>query len=468
MRCLCGAEECVVELVGRAGEMAQLRMFLAACRDGLSALTIEGEPGIGKTALFGAAVAAASGMRVLRVRCVDAESSLAYAGLADLLGAWTETAASTLPLPQRRALEIALLRADRTSEPVEPHAVGRAVLEVLRLWAMDAPVLVAIDDAQWLDAATARAVTFAVRRLDGVPIGVLATWRTTDGPPPLRLDELIAPARRHRLVVGPLLSHDLGELLDHRFPDPVSPALRSRVLAAAAGNPLYAIELVAEHLASDRSLEDLLTLPARLEELLAGRLDRLPEAAAEPLAAVASLAAPTVASVVGALGADAQAGLAHAMDEHVLRVSEGRLWFSHPLLGVAAVNRLAPSARRALHRRLAAAVSSEEERGRHLVLSADGPDGETAAAAERAADLARARGAPEVAGAAGRGRHTPHAARLRHGPWTTPSRRWLPLGRRRGGQTWARAHGGCPRHHATRSLPHPAVVAAWDADAPGR
>jgi len=388
----------VAVLIGRGREIAQLREFVAACEDGLSALTIEGEAGIGKTALFDAAISDAIGLRVLRVRCVDAESRLAYAGLADLLGERVSTAAAALPPPQRRALEIALLRAGSAGEHVEPHAVGRGVLGVLRLLAVQAPLLLAIDDAQWLDAASARALAFALRRLDGIRLGLLATSRATDGRPPLGLDEVMSPARWHRLVLGPLRPDDLGELLDQRFPRPARRSLRSRVITVAAGNPLYATELMAAHLMSETSVDNSLKLPPRLEELLAGRLERLPQRAAEPLAAVASLAAPTVALVVAALGADANVGLAYALDENVLQVSEGRLRFSHPLLAVASLNRLAPSVRRALHGRLAVSVADDEERGRHLVLSADGPDAETAAGAERAADLARARGAPEAAG----------------------------------------------------------------------
>jgi hypothetical protein len=197
------------------------------------------------------------------------------------------------------------------------------------------------------------------------------------------------------------------------------------VIAVAAGNPLYAVELMAAQLASETPVDDSLQLPPRLEELLAGRLERLPQQAAEPLAAAASLATPTVALVVAALGAEAGAGLAYALDEGVLQVSEGRLRFSHPLLAVAALNRVAPSVRRALHGRLAVSVADDEERGRHLVLSADGPDADVAAGAERAADLARARGAPEAAAllAEAAVRLTPpgHAARISCGAVSRPA-----------------------------------------------
>jgi hypothetical protein len=298
-----GAEGSVAVLTGRGREIAQLRGFLAACEDGPCALMVEGEAGIGKTALFDAAVSDASGLCVLRVRCVDAESRLAYAGLADLLGERASTATAALPPPQRRAMEVALLRADPAGELVQPHAVGRTVVGVLRLLADQAPLLIAIDDAQWLDAAPAGALAFALRRLDGVRLGLLATWRATDGRPPLGPDEVM-PARWNRLVLGPLHPDDLGELLDQRFPRPARRSLRARVIAVAAGNPLYAIELRAAHLTAEASVDDSLKLPPQLEELLAGRLERLPQQAAEPLAAVASLAMPTVALVVAALGPD--------------------------------------------------------------------------------------------------------------------------------------------------------------------
>jgi DNA-binding CsgD family transcriptional regulator len=381
-------------LVGRGPELALVGRFLAGCGTGSSALVIEGEPGVGKTALFEAALAAVpDGLTVLRVRCVEAESALTYIGLADLLGARTSGILPALVPPRRRAMEVTLLRADAGSDMVEPQVVGWAVVDVLRLLAASGPVLLAIDDAQWLDQASARAVSFALRRLDSVPVSVLATCRDVNG-----LDALSPPLRQERIVLGPLDRVDVESILSERFDDRLSRGLLSEVVAAAAGNPMYAIELAAAHLVTaPRTGADRLTLPPGLEELLVARLGRLPAVAAQPLAAVASLAAPTVAMVVTALGPDARTGLDHALDERVLLVSEGRLWFAHPLLGMAALKRLAPSVRRALHARLAACATDEEERGRHLVLSTDGPDAATAQAIERAADLARARGAPGAA-----------------------------------------------------------------------
>src|SRR6266542_3105105 len=277
------------QLVGREDETARLHAFVAELAGGPSALVVEGEPGIGKTALFEALLAQAAGPRVLRARCALAESGLAYAGLADLLGRVTDTVLAALPSPQRWPLEVVLGRAEVGQDPVEPHLVGRATLGVLRSLAAATPLLVALDDVQWLDPASARTLTFALRRLEAVPVGVLVTRREPGGPLPLGLDDALPQGRRDRLLVGPL--------------DP-------------------------DHL-------ELL-----VEELLADRLERLPSDATEPLAAVAGLAAPTVGLIAAVLGEHAKTALDTALDAGVLLVEEGRLRFSHPLFGVAASARL--------------------------------------------------------------------------------------------------------------------------------
>jgi DNA-binding CsgD family transcriptional regulator len=385
------------QLVGREGETARLRAFVAELAGGPSALVVEGESGIGKTALLEAILAQAAGPSVLRARCAQAEAGLAYAGLADLLGRVTDTVLAALPSPQRRALEVVLGRAAVGQDVVEPHLVGRATLRVLESLAAATPLLVAIDDVQWLDPASARTLTFALRRLEAVPVGVFVTRRGTGGPLPFGLDDALPQGRRERLLVGPLDPDHLELLVEERLGEPLPRSLRRRVVAAAGGNPLYALELAAAQRRSGHLRGDLLPLPVRLEELLADRLERLPSEATEPLAAVAGLAAPTVALIAAVLGEHAKTALDAALDDGVLLVEEGRLRFSHPLLGVAASARVAPSARRALHARLAARLADPEERARHLVLAVDGPDAGVAIAVERGADQARARGAPEVA-----------------------------------------------------------------------
>jgi hypothetical protein len=156
---------------------------------------------------------------VLRARCAQAESGLAYAGLADLLGRVTDTVLAALPSPQRRPLEVVLGRAEVGQDPVEPHLVGRATLGVLQSLAAATPLLVALDDVQWLDPASARTLTFALRRLEAVPVGVLVTRREPGGPLPLGLDDALPQGRRDRLLVGPLDPDHLELLVEERLGD---------------------------------------------------------------------------------------------------------------------------------------------------------------------------------------------------------------------------------------------------------
>jgi DNA-binding CsgD family transcriptional regulator len=395
-------EAALTRMVGRQLEFTQLCTFLAGCRSGPSVLVIEGEPGIGKSIVFEEALAvAAARMRLLQVRCVEAETGLAYAGLADLLGAWMPAVLAALSGPQRRALEITLMGADAGPDMVEQHVMGRATVAALECLAAEMPVVVAIDDVQWLDPASGRVLSFAVRRLGNAPVSVLATRRLSsgvvNGSLPLGLDDAMPALRPQRLVLGPMPAPAVEAMLGERFGGRLPRRSLSGVVAVAAGNPLYAMELAAARTLPQRSVDQPGPLPPRLEQLLADRVGRLPAAATEPLAAVASLAAPTVAMVAAALGEGAKAGLDSALDAGVLQVEEGRLWFAHPLLGIAALTRLPPSTRRALHARLAAVAADPEERARHLVFAADGPDAAVAAAVEQGAELARARGAPQAA-----------------------------------------------------------------------
>jgi len=161
----------VADVVGRDEEVIAVERFLAAA-DGPCALVVEGEAGIGKTTLWahGVAVAQQELAWVLSTRPTEAETAFAYAGLTDLLDPVLTEVLPQLPQPQRQALEVALLRAEGRADP---HAVSVAVLSVLRILAAVAPVLIAIDDVQWLDSSTARALEFSLRRLVAEPVRIL-------------------------------------------------------------------------------------------------------------------------------------------------------------------------------------------------------------------------------------------------------------------------------------------------------
>src|SRR5690348_16473944 len=187
-----------LEVVAREHELASVAAFLDEPRAAPSALLLEGEAGIGKSTLWLAAIELARerGLPVLSSRPAEAERALAYAGLGDLLEGVLEEALPELLPPRRRALEIATLRDELAGDdPVDRRAVGVAVLDVLQLLGGDAPVAVAVDDVQWLDASSAGALEFALRRLEATPVVVLLARRIVAGAQPSGVEQAF-PAER--------------------------------------------------------------------------------------------------------------------------------------------------------------------------------------------------------------------------------------------------------------------------------
>lgn len=207
---------------------------LLAQLDGPAALIFTGEPGIGKTTVLLAAAerARASSAVVLAAYPVEAESELGFTALADLLAPVVDELLPALPEPQRHALAVVLLLEEPGRRPLDQRAVCAATLSGLRMAAAKGPVVLAIDDLQWLDASSARVLDFALRRLGGLPVGVVACERAGAGSPPgdraagVRLDVGLAlPAGRcARHVLGPLslgalqqiLKRGLGRSFPHR------------------------------------------------------------------------------------------------------------------------------------------------------------------------------------------------------------------------------------------------------------
>ena len=183
-------------LCGRTAELERIDAFLAAIAHGPATLLLEGELGVGKTALWREAVRRARS-RVLSCRPVEGETQMPYAALGDLLAS---VSLDGLPGPQRHALEVALLRAE-PREPLHQRAVALGLLGVLA----QEPTLLAIDDVQWLDHPSEVVLAFAARRLSGLRVGLLVARRGA-GALPLHLDE---PAR---VTVGPLDVAGLAEL----------------------------------------------------------------------------------------------------------------------------------------------------------------------------------------------------------------------------------------------------------------
>lgn len=391
----------MASVVGRDPELAAIERFLDTARSRVVGLVLEGEAGIGKTTVWREAVRVAEerGYTVLRSRPAEAEATLAFTALADLLEPVGEDVFSELPDPQKHALEVALLRTSPRRPVSHQRAVATGVLSLLRALA-GTPVVVAIDDAQWLDRSSATALSFALRRLDAEsPIAVLMAVRLENGQArtPLAVQDARGSAKRVRL--GPLslsaLYHVIRAELDLVFPRPTL----QRIEQVSGGNPLFAVELarVLEEHGGRPGPGEPLPVSGELLELLGARIQRLPAGSREALLAAALSSAPTTPLLERTLGPSAPRALERAARADVIERRGERVRFRHPLLAEAVSSSVHPEERRAMHRRLARVVANVEQRARHLALGADGPDEHVAGSLEEAARLATQRGAPEEA-----------------------------------------------------------------------
>jgi len=389
-----------VSVIGRSTEAEAVAAFLDSVADEPTALVVEGEPGIGKTTVWLSTLKTARkrGFRVLSARPSAAESVFAYAGLADLLHGVDASAFTGLPHPQLVAVDQILLRADVTSAPTDQRAVGAAFLSIVQRLADDAPVLLAIDDLQWLDPSSTQVFAFAARRILG-PVGILVTVRNDRGS--LRSVEslqLASPDRIDRITVGPLsvgaLHTVISDRLKRSFPRPTM----IRIRELSGGNPLYAIELARAldgHAASSE-----VSLPNTLAGLVHARIGNLDEEARDVLLATACLATPTVQLVARATDLDVERvvdDLAVAENDGIVNIEGNLLRFAHPLLATGVYTEATPAKRREMHRRLAKLVDQPELKARHLALSVTIADSELLQSLDAAARMAMVRGAPTAA-----------------------------------------------------------------------
>ena len=380
-------------IVGRDAEMQEVQDFLAVIREEFATLILEGEPGIGKTTVWQEARrrADAGGVRVLWCRPSAAEAKFSFAGIADLFSSVGEEAFDALPGPQREALAIAMLR----SEPNRPASVERAVaagfLTLLREIAGEGPILIAVDDWQWLDGPSRGVLEFAARRLESEPVGFLCTLRSSDARS--RFGAAIPRERLRRVVVGPLSLAALGRIVAADPGRSLPRPLLLRISQASRGNPFYAFEIA--RLMEERGMRyapgSELPVPEDLRTLTARRINRLPASARDALLLAAIQSAPNSRTAdTDALAPAEEAGIVH-IDER------GRIAFVHPLLASSALDPIATSRRRELHRRAAELVSDTEQRARHLALGSASPDGQIAKQLDDAAAVASWRGAPQAA-----------------------------------------------------------------------
>ncbi|MFI0720330.1 ATP-binding protein [Streptomyces sp. NPDC021224] len=388
-------------LYGRDGEAAALRGLLDGARDGRSGvLVLRGEAGIGKTALLEHAVGEAADMTVVRGSGVEFEAELPFAGL-QLLLRTAMGADGALPEPQRRALRSAFGLGGAEGGPVEPMFVGLAVLSLLSEHAADGPLLCVVDDAQWLDRASADALLFAARRLDAEGVAMVFAARDGEGAFPAPGLPELRPAPLDETAALALLAERAGR------DEPMADVLRRRVLAEAQGNPLALLELPAGLRDAGGAVAGpgALPLTSRLQLAFHGRVSHLPRATQTLLLVAAADHTGelgTVLRAAGELGAGVP-DLPPAQEAGLVTVDGTLLRFRHPLVRAAIHQRASLPERLAAHRALADAADPERDadhRAWHLAAAATGPDEAAAAALERTAGRARERSGHTAAAAA--------------------------------------------------------------------
>jgi DNA-binding CsgD family transcriptional regulator len=387
-------------VIGREAELQAVRDFVDGVGGGWGALLIDGEAGVGKTTLWHEGIAqAADGSIVLSCRPVQTEVTLSFAGLGDLFARVLDGVLDELPAPQRRALEAALLLGEGGRS--DHLAVGAATLSTLRALTRDQPVVVAIDDIQWLDRPSARAVAFALRRLSAEPVRLLASVRSGPGeaPVPLELAGVLEPGSAARLHVGPLSVGAIERLLSDRLAVTLPRTVLLHLQQTSRGNPFFALEL-GRALAESSTLPgpgQPLPVPEDLHVLLVERVRRLPADVRHALLLASLLAQPTEETLARAAGAGWERAVERGRRAGIIELAGGTVRFTHPLLTSTVATSASPRERRDAHARLAEAVDDQEERARHLALAADAPDEDVALALEQASERARRRGATDAA-----------------------------------------------------------------------
>jgi DNA-binding CsgD family transcriptional regulator len=397
-------------LVGRAAERARLVGMVDPRPTASRVVVVLGPAGIGKTALVDEMVARAKdrGLRTLQAVGRESEASLAFAALQSLLRPIEPARLDRLPAPQRDALA-AVLGTARGEVAVDRLIIGLAVLSLLADLAQEAPVLLVVEDAHWVDPASLDVLRIAAHRLAEEPVVVVLTARE-DEPSGRYLDEL------PRLVLQPLGAAEARRLLD-RQPEPVRGPLRDQVLTHALGNPLALIAfnraVTADPAAARAWSGAPLPVDERLVAVITATLARLPRDVQDALLYAAVADEPDAAQALAASGAGRRPELlAPAEESGLVRVDRAGLHFTHPLVRSAVYHGASFTRRAAVHRRLAEAPGTQpDRRAWHLAAATIGVDDDlaglleaTAAEAQRrdgsAAAVASMRRAAELSGPA--------------------------------------------------------------------
>jgi DNA-binding CsgD family transcriptional regulator len=375
-----------VALIGRASELDLVDAFLTSAAASGGAFLLTGDPGVGKTAVLEEAVARAteSGTRVARTMGVEFEAVASFSGLQRLLSTMRDEL-TRLDAAHRLALSVAL---DPGAGPAPERLVlSTAVVALVRGVATSTPLLLVVDDAQWLDPASVAVLGFVARRLTGCRTGLLAAIRSDA---PSILDTLGLPGHELR----PLREIDASGLLGTHFPM-LPTRVQQRLLAEAEGNPLALLELPVSITARQRSgsalLPDILPLDQRLEQLFGGRIEALPPPSRH-LLLLAALEGRGDLAVVQAAAPPHRgiSGLDPAEVARLVSIDQDRLHltFRHPLVRSTVVHLASDDDRRLAHRALGSALVDQPERHAwHLAAAAGRPDEVVAALLEEQARL---------------------------------------------------------------------------------
>ena len=387
-------------IVGRIDERGALDAFLTDDLPEPRALLIEGEPGIGKTTLLHELLAAARDRDypILSCRPTRSEMDLSYVGLMELIQGLDDDVVQALPAPQARLLRV-ILRKEDPEGSFDRLSLNVAMVAAVRAVASAKPMLVAVDDAQWLDHPTAKTLAFVVRRLAGTSARIAVASRSNETVDLLVELARAVPQRFDTIRLGPIGPSELSRILRRAIGwAPAWPQV-VRIAELSDGNPLYALELT-RALGRAQSSQDLeRSLPESVLELARSRIANLPDRVREALELATVPRAPTLDLLrrLDPRALDLRDALATADRSGIVTLDGQRIRFSHPILAAAVYGSIPTARRRGLHRAVAMLSDDLEERARHLARAAEGPDPDVAVALAVAAEEAWRRGAPDAA-----------------------------------------------------------------------
>ena len=363
---------------------------------------LHGPAGIGRSTLLTALAASLAAQddscTVLHCSPAQEDARLPFVGLIDLFTRVPESCLEALAPRPRAALRAVLLRGPEPADDLGRLAVRIAVVDVLRALAATRTVLLVVDDLQWLDEPSAEVLAFAVRRLEGLAVRVVAAERVPDGEQPERLR--CCPPGTVELPVPPMADAEVAHLVRTAVGSDLPPAVLRAVQDTAAGNPSYALELgrAAPRDAASVGFGRALPVPRRLRALLLDQVRTLPRTVQHTLLVAGAAARPSLTVLRAAGLPDPSADLAKAERLGVAAVdADGTVRFSHPLLRAAVCAHAPEYSRRQAHALLARTVTEPVEQARHLALAHPYEDEATARTLMTAAELARRDGAPDAA-----------------------------------------------------------------------